>query len=435
MTSTQISHYQKPAGSMLLGSVALLFSLGACSVAPPPQPALTCDPLDMTFGSGSPSEALYLERYERAAVAAQTGNVAVAYDFLAPVAGAEERKPLPRAETASFDASTLETTARYAEEMNSSAFIVVKDAEIQAAQYFGETDETTLLVSKSLAKPLSAIAVGRAITEGHIKSLDQKASDFITEWQGTEKDKILIRHLLDMRSGLRKQSPATSPEDVMRRAYLHPCHAEIIINEYPLDHEPGTRYDYSNANSELIAPLIERATGVRYEDWVSEQVLKPIGAPGGEIWLNRPEGTAHSGCCILLPAESWVRLSMLLLQDGAWNGEQILSKSYVAQMRAPTAQNQYAGIAHYIGKTFKEYRGVGNADTNMGMSFHSAPYLADDLVLFDGNSNQVVYFVPSQSLLIARLGARPPKDKTWDNAYLPNLLLQDLLEPSEETAP
>ena len=64
-----------------------------------------------------------------------------------------------------------------------------------------------------------------------------------------------------MRSGLLKQSFSKDPKDILNRTYLHPYHAEIIINEYPLTHEPGTRYDYSNANAELIAPLIERATG------------------------------------------------------------------------------------------------------------------------------------------------------------------------------
>lgn len=60
---------------------------------------------------------------------------------------------------------------------------------------------------------------------------------------------------------------------------------------------------------------------------------------------------------------------------------------------------------------------------------HSEPYLADDLFLFDGNANQVVYVIPSQRLVILRVGGNPPcsSDSEWDNAFLPNTILRGVL--------
>ena len=216
------------------------------------------------------------------------------------------------------------------------------------------------------------------------------------------------------------------PDDVMNRAYLHPYHIEVILAEYPLVHEPGSRYDYSNANAELIAPIIERATGRRYEDWVSEAVLQPLGAAGGEIWINRPGGIPHAGCCALLPAETYLRLALLLLDEGRWQGERLLPEGYVEEMLTPTRYNPHTGMGVYVAGPYVEGRGAANPDLEIGKTAHSEPYLDRDLFLFDGNGNQVVYVVPRHELVILRVGQRPPKDRPWDNTELPNRLLRAL---------
>ncbi|HWU01579.1 MAG TPA: hypothetical protein VN222_02470, partial [Novosphingobium sp.] len=77
----------------------------------------------------------------------------------------------------------------------------------------------------------------------------------------------------------------------------------------------------------------------------------------------------------------------------------------------------------YIGAPYVERRGPANPSQLFGATYHSAPYLADDLFLFDGNSNQVVYIVPSRQLVILRTGEKPLAKPEWDNAKLPNLLL------------
>ena len=218
----------------------------------------------------------------------------------------------------------------------------------------------------------------------------------------------------------------------MNRAYLHPRHDEVLINDYPLTHEPGSRYEYSNANAELIAPLIERATGAEYEDWVSQEVLAPLGAPGGQVWMNREGGTAHAGCCWLLPAETWLRLAILLINDGAINGRRLLPDDFVRKMSTATPQNPHAGMGVYVAGHYVKGRGAANPDRDVGETLHSEPYLAHDLFLFDGNSNQVIYIVPSARLVVARLGSRPPAGAEWDNAYLINTVLKGLDEEIRE---
>jgi CubicO group peptidase (beta-lactamase class C family) len=348
---------------------------------------------------------------------------------LADIPGAMPFAPLQKVASNHINISqtALDAAEEYAAQRNSTAMIVWHKGKVAREVYFGGTSKDTLISSGALAKPMAVLAVGRAIKEGYIESLDQPASDFFNEWQGTPKEQISIRHLLGMRSGLLPQDFTPDPESIMTRAYLHPCHEDIIINDYPLVHKPSSRYEYSNVNSELLAPLIERATGFKYANWLSDQLVVPLGAKGGQLWINRPNGVAHSGCCALLPADTYLRFAMLIALNGTWGDQDLLTSDFVLAMKSSTAQNANAGMGLYIGSPFKERRGPLNPEVSLGAVFHAAPYVADDLVLFDGNANQVAYIVPSEELVILRVGRWPDKGKEWDNSYLPNTILRSIV--------
>lgn len=388
-------------------------------------------------------EALYQERFATLTESFRLGVGLESYDPLEPVPGVAEFQALPQArpEELAISAEALAKAREYAAAQRSIALLVWQGGVLQEASYFEGSAESTF-ASRSLAKPMTAVAVGRAIELGAIQSLDQPISDFIHEWrQDAGRSKILVRHLLDMRSGLLPQAVATTAEDVLNRAYLHPRHEEVILHEYPLVDEPGSRYEYNNATSELVALLIERATGRRYAEFLSTEILKPLGARGGEVWVNREGGLAHSGCCLMLPPESWLRLGLLLLDDGIWEGQRLLPVGYVEQMRQGTAQNPYYGLGVYVAGRYTSRRGFANPERDRPALrvWHSEPYLANDVYLFDGNANQVVYIVPSAQLVIVRVGRPPPRGegREWDNSYLPNVLLQGWLErtPQAELIP
>ena len=369
-----------------------------------------------------------LQRLLREARGAGRGTGLAGYDPLAPLPGDPSHQFLPVLADAApwLDAAAGSELRERMAATNSSALYVWHQGRLVLAEYFGDTQREDLLVSRSLAKPLSVLAVARAMQLGFIDSLDQPIGDFLFEWRGAQRGAISLRQLLQMRSGLAPQTFSVDAWHIMNRAYLHPYHIQAILKDYPLVAEPGARYDYSNANGELIAPIIERATGRSYQDWLGEAVLKPLGAAGGSIWVNRPGGIAHSGCCALLPGETYLRLSILLMQDGIWNGRRLLPEGFVAEMTAPTPENPHAAMGLYVAGAFIERRGAAHPEVPIGKTWHSEPYLDKDLFLFDGNGNQVSYHIPRHQLLVMRLGTAPPEDAPWDNAYLPNFLLRQL---------
>lgn len=370
-------------------------------------------------------EAIYLRRFAQYA----NGPNETYYDPMEAIRGRPgAADALPRAMRPTLAGATLARMRDYAFARNSRALLIWRDGKLEAQYYAPGDGPATLLNAKSLAKPLSAIAIGRAIRMGAIASLDQSASDFISEWRGTAKAAITIRQLLNMTSGLLEQGFSKNPDNIWSRAYLHPEHDRIMIQDYPLAIPPGTQFGYSNVSGDLIALIVERATGKRYAAFLSEEVLRPIGAAGGTIWIDRPGGLAHSGCCTMLPAQTFLRLGLLLMDDGVVAGKRLLPPGYVAEMRTGTPQNPRYGLGVWLPGDHVERRGFGRPGQAGGAQvLHSEPYLANDLFLFDGNSDQVLYMVPSRRLAILRLGNQPPETREWDNAALPNLALRDLM--------
>lgn len=385
-------------------------------------------------------EAVYQARFAQLFASFRAGLGLETYDPLEAVPGARDYQPLRAASGASIDPPALQRAREYAAANRSSAFLVWRDGVLEESSYFGDTKAESLLTSRSLAKPMTAIAVGRAMALGKIRSLDQPVADFIPEWRTDERRRlILVRHLLDMRSGFLPQSMSPDPAHILNRAYLHPRHDEIIIREYPVVDAPGSRYEYNNASSEMVAVLIERATGRRYAEFISSEILQPIGAPGGNVWVNRPGGVAHSGCCLMLPAEAWLRLGILLAADGVWESRRLLPVGYVTEMRRPTRENPYYGLGVYVAGEYTPRRGFAHPEREADSRkvLHSEPYLAPDLFLFDGNANQVVYIIPSERLVILRMGDSPPRGegKEWDNTVLPNTVLRGILRARAGAAP
>ncbi|AXB80518.1 hypothetical protein TQ38_028680 (plasmid) [Novosphingobium sp. P6W] len=370
-------------------------------------------------------EAVYRERFK--AIMAN-GGILTSYSPMEPIAGAPGASPLPTASTAQLTVkpAALDAAATYARASNARAFIVWRNGKVQRAEYFKGGDRSAQIVSKSLSKPLGAIAVGRAIALGKIRSVNQPLTDFIPEWRGSAKAAMTVRHLLDMRSGLMEQAASSDPDHPLNRAYLSPDHGPYLVAHYPLTHKPGSYYGYGNATAELVAVLIERATGVRYGEFIGKQVLAPLGAEGGEIWVDRPGGLAHSGCCMTLPAESWLRLAVLLLDDGMANGKRLLPKGYAADMAHGTPQNPHYGMGLWVAGPYANRRGFGAVGKPGPQVLHGEPYLDKDLFLFDGNSNQVVYVSPATRTVVLRLGDSPAPTPEWDNSKLPNIILRGI---------
>ena len=229
---------------------------------------------------------------------------------------------LPRAAPADLGADTCAVADVldyvFTDEALQAALLVV-DGRVVGERYAQGYGVENLVTSWSVAKSFYSAAVGVAIDEGYIESLDQKASVFFTEWIDTAKEDITIRNMLEMRAGFADPN-----------VFVQTDQTQFSLDQ-GLVNQPGSVFLYSNSNSQLFEPLLRRATGLNAHEWLTERILKPIGIDetGIGLWLD-PSGTNPlTYCCIDMRADDFARLGVLFANGGTWNGETVISEDYV----------------------------------------------------------------------------------------------------------
>jgi len=250
--------------------------------------------------------------------------------------------------------------------------------------------------------------------------VDISASAFLVEWDTDERRDITIRHLLNMASGVEETYDFTTRSPRMQRT----MGLDIVVPnlEVGLSAAPGQVFAHFNPNSQLLGIILERATGQRFADYLSEKIWKPLGNQDGFLFLDRPGGMVHTDCCMWTAIMDWARIGEMLRRGGTFNGTAILPAGWVSRMTEPSAAYPNYGMQIWLGNSYEENR---RYDPRMDTfaNYHSEPFLAEDLFYLDGLGKQRVYVMPSRKLVIVRVGAG---DAEWDDAWLPNHFVRAL---------
>ena len=200
--------------------------------------------------------------------------------------------------------------------------VLVDRGHVIGERYAEGYDAESYGTSWSVAKSFYSAAVGVAVDGGDIASLDQPASDFLTEWQGTDKEGITVRNMLEMRSGY------PEGEGIFRAG-----DQTTFALDADLATTPGTTFTYSNANSQLFEPLIRRATGTDAHTYLSRRILEPIGIDPTTVglWLDPSGEHPLTYCCIDMRPDDFARFGVLYARGGEWDGTRILSEDYIRE--------------------------------------------------------------------------------------------------------
>jgi CubicO group peptidase (beta-lactamase class C family) len=325
--------------------------------------------------------------------------------------------PLPRRPTQCLAGERLEPLLALLKANGSRSFMVWRDGAVEAEWYAGDFAPDLRLESASMHKSVLALAVGAAIDSGRIKSVSQPVGTWLTEWRDDPRGAITLEQLLTMSSGL-----APYPFDLQPNTPSHRFTFGTDLEEVPLGLQlagrPGEAFNYSSAVSQLVALVLERATGERYADFVSRMLWQPLGAHDAFVSLDRPNGHARASASFLAQPEDWVRLGRLVMDEGRYDGRRVLPKSWVRQMTAPSRTNPNYGYQIWRGSPHQPQRRYNSA--NPAFVPATEPFAADDVVYFDGAGAQRVYIIPSRKMVILRMGKA---DQAWDDSKLPNLVL------------
>jgi len=314
-----------------------------------------------------------------------------------------------------IEPAVYQEAASFAEEQKSDSLVVLYKGRLAHASYFNGRSAESEFSTHSLTKVLTAVLVGHAIADGHMQSVDQPAADFLPEWDTGERRGITVRHLLNMAGGL-EETFAFYPGSarLARTMGTDIVAANLEVGIYAA---PGTAFSHANPNSQIAGIVVERATGMRFADYLSEKLWAPLGLRDGWLLLDREGGMAHTDCCMWTAIEDWARIGQTLMQNGCYAGAQVIPAGWVDEMTTPSAANGNYGMQLWLGTSHERLRKYDPNIEFMG-NLHSEPFVADDVFFLDGAGDQRLYMIPSRELVILRTGKSGPE---WDDARLPNL--------------
>ena len=196
--------------------------------------------------------------------------------------------------------------------------MIVKDGVIQLERYQYDRKSTHRFLSNSMAKSIAALAVGIALGEGKIRSLDDKAVTYAPEIAGTLYGETTVRNLLRMASGARFTEEYNRTDDFARytqaaRQSGIAAGAQVVVErEVP----QGIRFNYASAETDMLAAVVRGATGQTLSAYLTPRLWQAIGAETSAMWLTDKSGLERASGNFNATLRDFARLGIVMANDG-----------------------------------------------------------------------------------------------------------------------
>ena len=235
---------------------------------------------------------------------------------------------LPRAETPDSVAQAMETFFQEAakDSMDVHSVMVVKNGNVIFSRWQSEGVDTVPHVLHSVSKTFTATAVGLAINEGKMKLTDKIIDFFPDKLPANPSDNLkamTVRDLLTMSCG-----HDDDPTGAVRNASDDWVKTFLA---YPVKHKPGTFYCYNSLGTYVLSAIVQKVTGEKIVDYLNTRLFEPLHIDKPK-WEESPQGINTGGWGLYLKTEDLAKMGQLLLQNGEWNGKQLIPADWVSEM-------------------------------------------------------------------------------------------------------
>lgn len=247
-------------------------------------------------------------------------------------------KQLPRAEATKkmerAAAKYLEAAEKAGQDLHS--VMVVKDGNVVFEKWMSSGKENEPHTLFSVSKTFTATAVGLAIHEGKLKLDDKVISFFPDKLPAQPSDNLkamTVRHLLTMNTGHEKDpSKLRNTEKDWEKAFL----------ATPINRQPGTIFCYNSLATYMLSAIVQKVTGQNLTDYLYPRLFRPLGI-NHVRWDESPTGVKTGGWGLYLKTEDLAKMGQLLLQQGRWDGKQIVPQEWVKDMSSAQVPSVPAG--------------------------------------------------------------------------------------------
>lgn len=287
------------------------------------------------------------------------------------------------------------------------AVVVMANGELAAERYGPGYDKDTRFISWSMAKTVTGVLIGMLVADGKL-SLDAPASVPLWQRPGDPRAEITLRHLLQMRSGLRHTEAGDPPYESSEVRMLFLDGRDDMARwaaEQPLEAEPGKTFEYSSNTSVILADIAARALTDSTQPearrravagYLEERLFSPLGMTSMVLEFDA-SGTLIGGSLMHASARDWAKLGEMLRRKGrAPGGEQLVPQRWVEAMVTPSPASPHYGFQTWLN------RPIPDTPTSEHPLFPDrAP---ESLFSLIGHMGQYVLVSPAQRVTLVRLG-------------------------------
>ncbi len=281
----------------------------------------------------------------------------------------------------------------YLDDNKTVAFLIIRNDTIQYEKYFKGFNKNSIVPSFSMSKSVTSILIGCAIDEGLIKSVDEPITNYIPELIKNGFNKVTIKHLLQMTSGIKFNESYVNPFGDAASFY-YGFNLRKEIGKMKLKTEPGKQFEYVSGNTQLLGLVLERSLKDKsITSYLQEKIWTPLGMEYDASWSidRKKNGLEKTFCCINARARDFAKIGRLYKNKGNWNGKQIVSQKWVEES---TKLDTTEGSAKFY--QYQWWLPTPNED-----------FMAEGIL------GQFVYVNPTKDLIMVRLGNNEGKAKWW----------------------
>ncbi len=228
------------------------------------------------------------------------------------------------------------------------SLLVIRNGYMVLEEYFGSHDAEERHLLYSCTKSFISSLIGIAIDEGRIESVESPVLEFFPdrafENKNDWKEQMTIHDLLSMQAGLQWNEMNTT-EPNMRVALEYEQDWVKYVLDQPMNHEPGTCWEYSSGASHVLSAIITSVTGNSTLDYANAHLFAPLGIDN-VWWQEDPNGINIGGYGIGMTSQDMARFGLLYLENGSWDGREIISSDWIVQSQQPHAITDFDGESY-----------------------------------------------------------------------------------------
>jgi CubicO group peptidase (beta-lactamase class C family) len=271
------------------------------------------------------------------------------------------------------------------------AFLVIQDGKLVYEKYWDGYDSAKISGSFSAAKSIISLLIGIAIDEGKIKSVEEPAGNYVPHFKTNGLDKIRIKDLLTMSSGTNYFEGDKSYFSMNAYGYYGEDE-EYMVSMMEKKEAPGVYWQYRSGDTQVLGLIVEKAFGQSISALVSERFMKPMGANADALWLlDGAEKHEKAFCCFNAVARDYAKFGQLVLNNGNWNGKQIVSEKYIAEATTPAT-------------SLKDRTENDQPVDFYGYQYWMVNHNGVHAIAQNGLFGQYVFIIPAKNAVVVRLG-------------------------------